>query len=57
MHSCALSSSGGVSCWGYNEFGQVMLVVGFEGAVVCCGGGAFGSDDCVLFSRRLAMAL
>jgi len=24
-HSCALSSSGAVSCWGYNYFGQVML--------------------------------
>jgi hypothetical protein len=56
-HSCALSSSGGVSCWGDNRDGQVMLVVGFEGAVVCCWRGAYGADDCVLFSRRLAMAL
>ena len=58
-HSCALSSSGGVSCWGSNFYGQVMLVVSFEGAVVCCGfhgGGVYRADDCGLFSRRLATA-
>ena len=48
-HSCAVSSSGGVSCWGNNDHGQVMLCVGFEGVVVCCGGGVYGADDCVCF--------
>ena len=32
-HSCALLSGGTVSCWGDNSDGEVMLVVGFEGAV------------------------
>jgi hypothetical protein len=27
LHSCAVSISGGVSCWGSNILGQVMLLV------------------------------
>jgi hypothetical protein len=40
-HSCAVSSSGGVSCWGYNDYGQVMLLdaFAFDGAVALSGGG------------------
>jgi hypothetical protein len=30
-HSCAVSSSGAVSCWGWNNNGQVIAVTGCEG--------------------------
>jgi hypothetical protein len=35
--SCALSTNGAVSCWGRNDYGQVILVVCFQGAVLYCG--------------------
>ena len=43
-----------MSCWGWNDFGQVMLVVLFlRGAVARCGGGAgrdvFVADELFCF--------
>ena len=39
-HSCAVSSEGGVRCWGRNEYGQVMLhasAIRLERFSACCG--------------------
>jgi hypothetical protein len=39
-HSCAVSSEGGVRCWGPNQYGQVMphaAAIGFERFSACCG--------------------
>ena len=38
-HSCAVSSEGGVRCWGFNGNGEVMLraaAIGFEQFSACC---------------------
>ena len=39
-HSCAVSSEGGVRCWGYNRYGQVMLhaaAISFDRFSACFG--------------------
>ena len=48
-HSCALSSSGGVSCWGRNGNGEVMPVVCVKSFFVFAGASAYRADDCVCF--------
>ncbi len=46
-HSCAVSSGGAVSCWGDNDYGQVMLLLCFylfEKCVAC----VFATEDIYL---------
>jgi hypothetical protein len=55
-HSCALSISGAVSCWGYNQYGQVMLAAAFlMGLLIVAGGDVFVADE-VFFSCSSATA-
>ena len=36
-HSCAVLSSGAVSCWGRNSYGQVIAAACSRGVLVCVG--------------------
>ena len=46
-HSCAVSTGGAVSCWGWNGYGQVMLVVCFvfDGLMWVAEGDLFLGDE------------
>ena len=37
LHSCAVLSSGAVSCWGWNAYGQVIAAACSRGGRVCAG--------------------
>jgi len=43
-HSCAVLSSGAVSCWGYNAYGQVSALADLRGGCVCAWGVAVCAD-------------
>ncbi|MBK8049793.1 MAG: hypothetical protein IPK16_23415 [Anaerolineales bacterium] len=64
-HSCAVTATGGVKCWGDNAFGQLgdgsktdrrapVDVVGLTGGVrsVAAGGGAVGEHTCAVTSAN-----
>ncbi len=37
FHSCAVRSSGAVSCWGNNAYGQVIAFAGLRWGCMCTG--------------------
>ena len=37
LHSCAVLSSGAVSCWGWNAYGEVIAAACWRGGLVCVG--------------------
>ena len=37
-HSCAVLSSGAVSCWGWNDYGQVSALADLRGGCLCARG-------------------
>ena len=43
-HSCAVLSSGAVSCWGTNDYGQVSALADLRGGCVCARGDAVCAD-------------
>ena len=43
-HSCAVLSSGAVSCWGWNNDGEVSALADLRGGCVCAWGDAVCAD-------------
>jgi len=44
-HSCAVLSSGAVSCWGRNGQGQVIALADLRGGCVCARGEVVCADE------------
>ena len=53
-HSCAVSSEGGVTCWGYNYYGQVMFL---ESALAAACAQVFFADNVFVCSLETALTL